>query len=982
MSGHDPRASENEVFMRSLTHARSSLPRQPWEQPAMLCIFDPLKAAFPQGLNLPYQGVVPASPVPQTAAQPSDPGNSVTSGSHCQAWTRAVKAKRGPRAADRREEAYRRVLTLLHAFSSFFDLCTLMADDEEDGPDSVQAVLAGKSPNTILKHVGPVRTFCEWLLKASHTPPFAEKVLWSFIHCVLKMPKTAATTLDSSLRAIKWSYYTLGLRVQLEVFSSPRIHGVVKKALQTKNPWCPASPLKVSEVLQLHAICCDRDISVIDRCGAAHFLAMLYARARASDIRCVKSILIDVHNEDWSSGFIELGTLEHKTSRLDTQRRRILPLVIPGQGIAKTPFGQLLLDIRAEAGLPNDQADVPFLPAPLPDGPWSSFRPAVSSHSLKVTSLVWCSKFGMLRETKRVLGHHADAATGSDAVYGRELQSAALREYVVVLDAVATGKFLPDQTRSGHFSSGWTRESILQAAAFPQDSEVLQAAVEDDQDEALAVVSDVSDSDEEAPEEQSFWAHPTSQVLHRTTLGSAMFLCGRAVGDHYRRIPMARAQAHPQCAKYLAMTSSVDSAPFFVQRADEISLAKRVVDALKGKGVTTLAQLAFCVGQPGQVLSQTEFDTWSEAMLVGITVGEKASLRRLILEAQTMLVASLKDLAEPAEHASPKKVGVAERNARMDQLRTQLAGVSLTGQLEPSHALLDMAVQQRESRCLKYIGPEKCHSREDEVQNVKPLTTSLSLEGGKLKVTEAAGMDDRDIEGSLQVLNALRRRGVAYAFARLISWERHEAYVSSLFRYLTKPAQPGYRKVSLRQILRADKLAFSKLSEAGEDIRADASGTLPLDAAIGAILHDYDLIVALLPMGDLDGKGKNANGRGGRPGPYSDNAPWKGKNGKGKGGWNSKGSDSWTGKGKNTWQAKGKSPKGKGSGAGKPEWLPEGLRFQGASAWNNKGNKVCYGFNLGTCSDANCQKGDHTCCIFKCGGDHPVGKCPLKPKKL
>ncbi|CAE7763100.1 unnamed protein product [Symbiodinium sp. CCMP2592] len=885
-------ASRAKALGGAIILVECELPRgtpSPWEQPAMLCIFDPLKAAFPQGLNLPYQGVVPASPVPQTAAQPSDSGNSVTSGSHCQAWTRAVKAKRWPRAADRREEAYRRVLTLLHAFSSFIDLCTLMADDEEDGPDSVQAVLAGKSPNTILKHVGPVRTFCEWLLKASHTPPFAEKVLWSFIHCVLKMPKTAATTLDSSLRAIKWSYYTLGLRVQLEVFSSPRIHGVVKKALQTKNPWCPASPLKVSEVLQLHAICCDRDISVIDRCGAAHFLAMLYARARASDIRCVKSILIDVHNEDWSSGFIELGTLEHKTSRLDTQRRRILPLVIPGQGIAKTPFGQLLLDIRAEAGLPNDQADVPFLPAPLPDGSWSSDplssseitrwlryllpRPsteqAVSSHSLKVTSLVWCSKFGMLRETKRVLGHHADAATGSDAVYGRELQSAALREYVVVLDAVATGKFLPGQTRSGHFSSGWTRESILQAAAFPQDSEVLQVAVEDDQDEALAVVSDVSDSDEEAPEEQSFWADPTSQVLHRTTLGSAMFLCGRAFGDHYRRIPMARAQAHPQCAKaasslafsvarYLAMTSSVDSAPFFVQRADEISLAKRVVDALKGKGVTTLAQLAFCVGQPGQVLSQTEFDTWSEAMLVGITAPD--------LEAQTMLVASLKDLAEPAEHASPKKVGVAERNARMDQLRTQLAGVSLTGQLEPSHALLDMAVQQWESRCLKYIGPEKCHSREDEVQNVKPLTTSLSLEGGKLKVTEAAGMDDRDIEGSLQVLNALRRRGVAYAFARLISWERHEAYVSSLFRYLTKPAQPGYRKVSLRQILRADKLAFSKLSEAGEDIRADAS-------AIGAILHDYDLIVALLPMGDLDGKGKNANGRGGRPGPYSDNAP-------------------------------------------------------------------------------------------------------------
>ena len=432
------------------------------------------------------------------------------------------------------------------------------------------------------------------------------------------------------------------------------------------------------------------------------------------------------------------------------------------------------------------------------------------------------------------------------------------------------------------------------------------------------------------------------------------------------------------------MTSHVDSAPYLIQRAGEISLSSRISDALKAKGVTTLAQLAFCVGQPGQVLSPTDFETWSDALLTGMTVGEKASLRRLILEAQTMLVASLKDMAEPSEGAAPKKVGVAERNARMDQLRTQLSGVSLTGQLEPSHALLDMAVQQWESRCLKYIGPEKCHSREDEVQNTKPLTTNLSLEGGKLKVTESEGLEDRDIEGSLQVLNALRRRGVAYAFARLISWEKHEAYVACLFKYLTKPAQQGYRKVSLRQILRADKLAFSKMSEAGEDIRADASGDLPLDKLIATVLQDYDLIVALLPLGDVDGlAGKNRRGRGSRPGPYTAPEQYQGKNGKGKGYWGSKGHDSWNNsKGKTYAKGKDKSGKGKGYGGGKPEWLPEGLRYQGASAWNSSGNKNCYGFNLGTCTDPNCQKGDRKCIIFKCGGDHPVGKCPMKPKKL
>ena len=137
-------------------------------------------------------------------------------------------------------------------------------------------------------------------------------------------------------------------------------------------------------------------------------------------------------------------------------------------------------------------------------------------------------------------------------------------------------------------------------------------------------------------------------------------------------------------------------------------------------------------------------------------------------------------------------------------------------------------------------------------------------------------MEDR----SLQVLNALRRRGVAYAFARLISWDKHEAYVSSLFKYLTKPAQQGYRKVSLRQILRADKLAFAKMSEAGAEVRADASGTLPLDARISSVLQDYDLIVALLPLGDFEGGGKLRLGKGNRSHPY-EHAPNKGSRARG-----------------------------------------------------------------------------------------------------
>ena len=306
----------------------------------------------------------------------------------------------------------------------------------------------------------------------------------------------------------------------------------------------------------------------------------------------------------------------------------------------------------------------------------------------------------------------------------------------------------------------------------------------------------------------------------------------------------------------------------------------------------------------------------------------------------------------------------------MEKLKLQLKGVAISGPLEPSHGLLDAAMQQWDSRSLKHIGPEKCHSREEEVQNLKSAASTISLEGGKLKLVDSNSLQDLEIEGSLQVLQALRRRGVAYHFAQLISWDVHERYIDTLFKYVTRPAQPGYRKVSLRQVLRADKLAFAKLAEQGEDIRADATGELPLDIAMQSVLQEYELLVALLPLPETEGKGKKgkskAFGRQERYEPYSPgfgkgyrNVTWKG--GKGKG------------------NAKGGKPN---KGSGKAEWLPKELRYQGASAWNKRGRRFCYGFQLGQCSDPNCQKGDHNCITFACGGDRPVTQCPMKPKHI
>ncbi|CAE7019867.1 unnamed protein product, partial [Symbiodinium sp. CCMP2456] len=332
-------------------------------------------------------------------------------------------------SADKRNEAFHKILSLLHAFSTFFDLASLLEDDENEG--------------------------------------------------------------DSLPRA-----YVLRVAGQIEQF--PAVWGK----------------------------------------GGLDFCSVCFEDAPDRGLDLGQESVGPGPSTDGGGGVTVAFHRTRQKDVLDAQRRRILPLVIPGIGIGQAPFGQLLLDIRNEAGLRNDEVDKPFLPAPLPNGEWSSDplssseitrwlrfllpRPSsekqLSSHSLKVTTLVWCSRFGITRETKRVLGHRADAASGSDAVYGRELQSAALREYILILEAIAAGQFWPDRTRSGHFAPGWSREAILKATAAAPAAMVQSTDIAEDEDEALAVVSDDSDSDADDTDMPLYWAHPTSQILHRKVL--------------------------------------------------------------------------------------------------------------------------------------------------------------------------------------------------------------------------------------------------------------------------------------------------------------------------------------------------------------------------------------------------------------------------------------------------------------------------------
>ena len=71
------------------------------------------------------------------------------------------------------------------------------------------------------------------------------------------------------------------------------------------------------------------------------------------------------------------------------------------------------------------------------------------SHSLKVTTLSWLAKRGADKETRRALGYHAKADERTLEAYSRDSLAGPLRSLASAIGEISTGRFKPDETRSG-----------------------------------------------------------------------------------------------------------------------------------------------------------------------------------------------------------------------------------------------------------------------------------------------------------------------------------------------------------------------------------------------------------------------------------------------------------------------------------------------------------------------------------------------------
>ena len=194
-----------------------------------------------------------------------------------------------------------------------------------------------------------------------------------------------------------------------------------------------------------------------------------------------------------------------------------------------------------------------------------------------------------------------------------------------------------------------------------------------------------------------------------------------------------------------------------------------------------------------------------------------------------------------------------------------------------------------------------------------------------------------EVGTELEVLNALKRRGMAYELAKLMSYECHEQLINLLFNEFQRDPIDGFVRPSMGQLASADRevhIRLAELTRAG--LPLGPRGELPLDKHIDKVLGLPSVMWLLMPK--PRSAVQVANKVPSAPTPKSNPADKKNQT------------------------KHGKFDKGKG----KKFKAPMPFQLRGGTPVDAEGRSICYGYNLNTCRDKSCKKGRHVCCKPGC----------------
>ena len=396
----------------------------------------------------------------------------------------------------------------------------------------------------------------------------------------------------------------------------------------------------------------------------------------------------------------------------------------------------------------------------------------------------------------------------------------------------------------------------------------------------------------------------------------------------------------------------MESSAAFEARASAMGLTQDELDKMKAAGVATYALLAFsCNYTPGGADEKPLLDLAKIVLGDPVPAARLPILRRLFFESYTLAAADLRRRVERTDDAAPLKLPAAERAARRKEQADRLTGLDLAGELEPSHALVDLFVQQAEDNILRYVGWDQCTKRDQEIAGAKKDKVWKADANGVIKEVRQDSAAVAQLGTDLRLKYALQRRGLAMDQARITTFGVHEKWVNRLIQEFLREPPEGYGKVSVQQLARADRELFKVMAEeARAGIQQKVDGARPLDLALMAAMAHTTVNMMLVPLPSL---GSNHDVDSDNPTPKQrprvDHARRR--------------------------QPAKLVPRQRDSAGPR---MPRDL--MGVDGKTTDGQPICYGFNLPSgCSHAapggKCGKGLHVCCRPGCQEPHSMQQC-------
>ena len=157
-------------------------------------------------------------------------------------------------------------------------------------------------------------------------------------------------------------------------------------------------------------------------------------------------------------------------------------------------------------------------------------------------------------------------------------------------------------------------------------------------------------------------------------------------------------------------------------------------------------------------------------------------------------------------------------------------------ELDPSHALLDLANQMQESGVIVWLAPSKCSKRDDEVQmSLKGVCPGRELPAEGWPSVE---VPEGDWNTELKFQWCMMRRGLALNQCRVLSWSVHQHWINYMLNLLGRPVNPGFQSIKIDQLVRADREMWAILAQEVNGSLKMQGAVIPLDQHVTRLSTD------------------------------------------------------------------------------------------------------------------------------------------------